>query len=141
MPRSTGQAKLSEISRKNQLLFAQQTNSFEEAYPTISKLRVSVLESGGSFGKTYPSSFTKNSFKPSVDCNNGVCYGGGVEIGRVLHDVVQKRMPHHEFKKKCCGYEGNSRKKHRDCLHFFDVKIDVEYNSEAPSRDQIFLKD
>ncbi|WP_286355037.1 hypothetical protein [Geothrix oryzae] len=122
--------KLSDIINKTEYVFAQKASSFDQAYPSISKLRIDIIEKD--FGHAEPIShrvYTETSFRHAVNCSASICYGGGVELGWILHDMVAGRVTDWSDTKRCEGYEGSpkGKKKYRSCLHMFEIKIHVDF--------------
>jgi len=131
--------KLTDRINKTSYVFSRKVDSFEEAYPTIASLRVEVTESDLGFGRsprTWP--FTERNFQHAVNCSNPMCYGGGVEIGWMIHDMARNKETDREESKMCQGYEGSpkGRKRYRSCLHSFRIKVHVKYKEEGDSREQ-----
>jgi hypothetical protein len=127
---------LTDRLNKTEPVFSRKVNSFQEAYPTVASLRAEVSESeiglGGSRGSW---TFTEHNFQHAVNCSNSVCYGGGVELGWILHDMVRSRKTEHEETKMCQGYEGSpkGRRRYRRCLNTFHIKIHVVYRDDEES--------
>jgi hypothetical protein len=124
--------KLSDVINDTNFVFKQKVNTFSEAYPTVNKLRVEVYESEGLSGEKLNATMSETSFSHSVNCSNPVCYGGGVEVGNIIHEMVRKKLMEHEETKDCRGYEGSpkGKKKYRSCLQTFRIKAHLEYRSE-----------
>jgi hypothetical protein len=77
-----------------------------------------------------PATYNETNVGEYVDCENRLCYNGGVSIGQKLRDMVRGQETEAEFSAICKGYEGSpqGRRKYRTCLNRFEVKIRVEYN-------------
>lgn len=125
--------KLTDRINKTEYVFSQKVDSFEKAYPTIASLRVEVTESELGFGgspRTW--TFTERNFRHAVNCSNSLCYGGGVEIGWIIHDMAREKKTDHEEVKMCQGYEGSpkGKRRYRSCVHSFRIKAHVEYKAE-----------
>ena len=102
--------KLTDRINKSEYVFSRKVDSFEEAYPTITSLRVEVTEEEiglSSASRTW--TFTEKNFIHAVNCSNSMCYGGGVEIGWMIHDMARNKQTDHEEIKRCEGYEGSQR--------------------------------
>ena len=124
--------KATEIINNANYIFSRKVTSFAEAYPSVAKLRVEIAESSGWSGEETPWVLTESTFRQAVDCSNRACYGGGVELGWILHDMVSKHLTTSEETKPCRGYEGSpkGRKRYGACLHSFRVKVEIEYKKE-----------
>lgn len=125
--------KLTDRINKSEYVFSRKVDSFEEAYPTIASLRVEVTEEEiglSSASRTW--TFTEKNFIHAVNCSNSMCYGGGVEIGWMIHDMARNKQTDHEEIKRCEGYEGSpkGRRRYRSCLHAFHIKAHVEYKED-----------
>lgn len=75
--------------------------------------------------------FTERNFRHAVNCSNSPCYGGGVEIGWIIHDMARTEQADREETKMCQGCEGSpkGRRRYRSCLHSFHIKAHVEYKN------------
>jgi len=122
--------KLTDIIKNTDHVFSQKVSTFSEAYPSIAKLHVEISEAAMGFGsETRQLVLTEDNFRHAVNCSNPVCYGGGIEIGWIIHNMVSKKESDHEERQKCKGYEGSpkGRRRYRSCIHSFHVKAHVEY--------------
>lgn len=124
--------KASDIANNAQSLFAKKVNSFQEAYPSIKAIRVEVEEMD--YNRSVRTTVcTEGSFRHAIDCNNPLCYGGGITIGWIIHEMMAKESTDLEDQKLCQGYEGSpkGRRRDRSCMHLFKYKVHVEYFSNA----------
>src|SRR5687767_6765746 len=114
--------KLSDVHNRSEYVLAPKT-TFEKAYPTIAKLLVKVSEGAGGFGESRTITLTEQDFSHAVNCSNPVCYGGGVEVGWFIHDMVRAGKTEDSTSKSCQGYEGSpkGKKRYRSCMNFFRV--------------------
>lgn len=131
---SRDREKLTERINNTDYVFSKKVNSFQEAYPTIASLRIEVTESSFGFGSSSRTwTFTEANFRHAINCSNSMCYGDGVELGWMLHDMVRKKQIQHEERKGCQGYEGSpkGRRRYRSCLHSFQIKAQVEYKKRT----------
>ena len=123
--------KASDLANQRQPIFATKTNSFLEAYPTIKAIRAEIeeMDYNQSVRKTI---CTEQNFRHAIDCSNRLCYGGGIEIGWIVHDMMRERTVELSDQKLCRGYEGSpkGRRKDRDCMHLFKYQIRIEYFPE-----------
>lgn len=131
--------KLSDVEAQTDSLLPRAQMTFEKAYPTVRSLRVEIEDSDGMRGsrKTAPSIYTEKHFVPIINCHNPRCYGGGLDVGRLLRwQVVEPKCTHYEDTVSCCGYEGSPKGRRRDgpCDTVFRVKIDVEYQDKTSPR-------
>lgn len=132
---NTPHEKLTDVLNKSEPLLGGKINSFAEAYPTISKLRVEITESEMVWPKEHGSwVMTERDFRHAINCSNPVCHGGGIELGWIIHDMASRKLTSHEETRRCRGYEGSpkGRRRDRSCLHVFSVKATVEYKADEP---------
>jgi hypothetical protein len=75
---------------------------------------------------------TETNYSDAVNCSNPECYGGGVLLSFLMHDMVRARKTEGSFKEFCRGYEGSpkGRKRYRKCMYSFAGKIQIEYKPE-----------
>ena len=131
--------KLTDRLNQAEHLCCRHVGSFAEAYPTIASLRVEVTESSnGSGGWQGRWSFTERDFRHAVNCSNKTCYGGGVEIGWMIHDMARKKEADREETKICRGYEGSpkGRTRYRSCPTTFRITAHVEYKDDEATAKQ-----
>lgn len=121
--------KLSELMNTRQPFFATRVDTFEEAYPTVEKVQVEVTETQGFRGTSWTQKLNERSFTDAIDCTNPLCYGGGISIGSILHNMVRDGQTSLEETKSCRGYEGSpkGRRRYDRCAHSFRVMMQVEY--------------
>lgn len=101
---------------------------FGEAFPTIASLQLEVIEDEGGIGKKFPAhNFTERQFSAVVDCHNISCCGGGVDIGRLLHRLVDEKQTVIDESLSCSGYEGTKTRRDRTCCNRFSVKGTITY--------------
>ncbi len=124
---SSRRDKLTDLLRNVDRPFAPRANTFAEAYPTIAHLSVEVSESvlGRPTGRQLH--FTEKNFRGAIDCRNPQCYGGGVEIGMLVHRMITNGQREQKFLEHCEGYEGSPKgqRRYRDCLTYFDITIQI----------------
>lgn len=121
--------KLSDIYNRTTPILGRKVGTFGEAYPTIAKLELTVSEDKGMGGVCNETRMSERSFQPIVNCSNPLCYGGGVNVGRVLHDIAGKKQAQVDSVEMCQGREGTKTKKSRTCLHRFHVVGEITYLS------------
>jgi hypothetical protein len=128
-------AKASEVFRESRFVFAEKT-TFAKAFPMIKSLRIEITQSQDSIWQKEmgPSVYHENNIGEFVDCQNSLCYNGGVSLGELLREMARKNKKEGEFSKICQGYEGSpkGRRRYRRCVNFFKLKINIEYNPPAP---------
>lgn len=130
------------MSDKNRRLTAQdfvndgsyvfgEATTFERAYLTIDTIRIEYTisfvggfprddEQCGSFVIT-----DKKYIGEFIGCRNSKCYGGGFQIGWILHDMVNTNTCEKSGSINCCGHEGTPKGKkiYRKCMNKCDYKI------------------
>jgi len=125
--------KASDVFRETNYVFSKKA-PFEEVFPQIDEISVIVEERVGSADRnSRKRHYNKKNISEYVDCSNPLCYNGGVSIGSIIRSMVIEKQTHNKTTKLCQGYEGSpkGRKKYRDCLHMFDVEVDIKYKSES----------
>ena len=132
--------KLSDVEAQTYRPFAPRTSTFREAYPMIESLRVEVRPHGEGFEPfgqqpEWLDVYTFDTVPALIDCRNPRCYGGGLDLDRLLRwEVVERKLTEFETTKPCRGYEGSPKGRRRDdeCDTYFKIKISVRYKN-APS--------
>ena len=122
--------KLTDVLHQTEPLLGGKTDSFEKAYPAVASLRVEVLETEMVWPNQHAAyTFTEKNFCHAVNCSIPVCFGGGIEIGWLIHDAVSKKLTQVEDGRRCRGNEGSPRGRriYRTCQHKFIVKATIEY--------------
>jgi len=110
---------------------------FAEDFPSVADVRVEVTElsmegeqtSVYTLGDQVGGPFALGMVSGFIDCSNPACFGGGLYIDSILHEMVREGRTTFESKAHCRGYEGTRTKKARDCLHFFHVKVALRYKT------------
>jgi hypothetical protein len=111
-------------------LLATPTNIFAEAYPTIARLCVEIVESELMWPKEHGTwRFTESDFRHSVPCSNPECHRGGLAIGDIVHIMALEKLTEREDAQRCKGDEGSpqGRRRGRSCMHTFRFKVAIEY--------------
>ena len=124
--------KASEIFNENNLVFARKV-AFDEAFPEIDTINVTVVESGsGIYDQTSTRSYDKHSLGEYIDCSNPACYRGGFSVGSMIQGMVSHKETHTEESTICQGNEGSpkGRRIYRKCINFFKVVIDIQYKAD-----------
>jgi hypothetical protein len=107
--------------------------SFAEAYPTIEEATLEVDETSMGIAtpiRTHHRNSKGGGLNEFVNCSNSLCYNGGVRIGTILYQMVREKQTDFESGPiKCQGYEGSpkGKKRLRDCLNFFKVRVRIKY--------------
>src|SRR2546427_104840 len=108
--------------------YAGNPTSFEEAYPTISDVKVEV---GYEYIYGYQGKrlFTKNDLTEAMFCLNSKCRNGGLPLDEILHRMVFQSQSDCEEKIHCKGFEGTpkGRRIYTCCTYSFNVKIHIDY--------------
>ena len=85
--------KASEVFREAHFVFAEKT-TFAKAFPTIRSARVEVTQSRDPVWRKMemgPAIYNETNLGEYVDCQNSLCYNGGVSVGRMLRDMVRDK--------------------------------------------------
>jgi hypothetical protein len=121
--------KASDIFREGNFAFTQKV-SFDEAFPQIDKITVTVEEDGYGVGEwNRRRTYSKERLGEYIDCSNPTCYNGGFSIGSIIREMVREQKTEIETTKRCQGYEGSpkGRRKYRDCINNFKIRVSIEY--------------
>lgn len=128
----------SDLLRGSDLYFGHEV-AFTEVFPQIANLRIQVDQVEAIWGQPRspgPHVFSMDR-QPGevVDCQDPRCYGGGLQLGELLRDVVRQKRTELETSKRCCGYEGSPKgqRRYRNCLTLFKVRIQLTYREESTS--------
>jgi len=106
---------------------------FKEAFPQIENLKVKVEESGeGIHESSNPRYYDEKVAGQYIDCSNPLCDRGGFSIGKILHEMVNKKETHNETSASCQGNEGSPEGKriYRKCFNHFKVTVDIKYQEQ-----------
>lgn len=95
----------------------------------IKEITIEIEETNHS-NKPISKKIYKGIFGEYFDCNNPVCYGGGISIGSIVREMVKSKLTSSQKSSFCRGYEGTARRKVRECLHHFVAKVHIIYNAE-----------
>lgn len=130
---SRDRQKASDVWSESNPMFGKKT-SFEEAFPQIDSLDVTVEETGKGVHRE-PRTWRFSEENPPgkyVDCSNDLCYNGGVDVGSILRAMVRNDETSKETTEFCQGYEGSPKgqKRYKDCINKFEVQIEIEYADE-----------
>lgn len=119
--------KASDVFDKSHPAFGRKV-SFVEAFPTIKKVTVNVVESDA-YGKERNSLYTSEDMGEYIDCSNHKCYNGGFSIGDILRTMIREKKSDLETELSCRGYEGSpkGRRRYGSCDRFFRVKVHIDY--------------
>ena len=136
MSRRDVRMKASDVFRETEFLFAKKV-SFDEAFPEIENITVEVEErqSGFPHSASSPSRriYEKSNFPGEyVNCGNLRCYNGGISVGSIIREMVDKCVTKQEVSRICQGYEGSpkGRRRYRSCLNSFKVKVSIGYREK-----------
>ncbi len=106
--------------------FAGKAVSFGEAFPTIEHIRAEVEPK---LGRTVV--LTEATMDEFVNCANPGCYGGGVRVAEFVRKMVADGKKDDEGDALCIGYEGSATRRRGDCLNFFQMRVHIDYRSNA----------
>jgi len=115
--------------------FLGKTSNFDEGFPGIADLRVTVRETDWDQSEVGHHYYTSPNIGRFVDCSNPRCYNGGFNLQSFvsLHTYGKDRKTLLEATSPCQGYEGSpkGRKNYGPCDHRFEVKVEVTYKKEV----------
>lgn len=132
--------KLSDLESQTNYLLPK-TSKFDDAYPTIEKLRVEVRAHGEGFQRftdrgEWLDVYDLKSMVAILDCRNPRCYRGGLNLDHLLRwEIVERGLTEYETTVGCRGYEGSPKGRKNDgpCDTYFEVMINVTYKPTTAS--------
>ena len=108
------------------------TTSFERKYPQIADISISITETRSGIRREYLQAGYRDIKKvPGIHpCSNPKCREGGLDINRIIGDMVAKYQSNHEIRlRSCIGYttlpRGNSPGTR--CSHDFAARVQITY--------------
>jgi hypothetical protein len=112
------------------------TTSFEKKYPQIADISISITETKSGLKREYLQAGYQDIQKvPGIHpCSNPKCREGGLDINRIIGDMVAKNQSNHEIRlRSCIGYttlpRGNSPGTR--CSHDFTTRVQITYRDIA----------
>jgi hypothetical protein len=128
MPGREDRMKASEVFRTSSPAFSQKV-PFETAFPEIEDVRVEVERGQLGSPKSGPLTYTRRTLSEYVDCDNPLCYNGGVSIGAIIRDTIAAKKSEDDVTKRCQGQEGSpkGRRVYRSCMTMFRVRLGLTY--------------
>lgn len=121
--------------------FFGQSGTFDETFPEIADLEISVEETDGGWpvehGEHRFTFSNRQHLRPYINCRNRACYNGGISIERLLSMMIAARSTLFEDQERCQGYEGSPKgqRRYRDCMHAFKVRIKLAFKEAPEIRD------
>jgi hypothetical protein len=119
------------------------TTSFEKKYPRIEGISISITETkSGLKRENLQAGYHDVKNVPGIHpCSNPKCREGGLDITRIIGDMVTKNQSNHEIRlRSCIGYttlpRGNSPGTR--CSHDFAARVQITYKDitqpESPDK-------
>jgi len=112
------------------------TTSFEKKYPQIANISISITETKSGLRREYlQASYHDIKKVPGIHpCSNPKCREGGLDINRIIGDMVAKNKSNYEIRlRSCIGYttlpRGNSPGTR--CSHDFAARVQITYKDIA----------
>jgi len=107
---------------------------FKKAFPTISSIKVKVVESDSGI-ELGPRHYDEENVGEFINCSNEMCYNGGFQLGHIIREMVRTGTTQDQASKNCQGFEGSpkGRKRYRSCWHSFEVTVEIEYKADTNS--------
>jgi hypothetical protein len=112
------------------------TISFEEKYPQITGISISIMETKTGLKKEYCQAGYADIKKVPVihPCSNPKCKEGGLDLNRIIGDMVAKDQSNHKINlRSCIGYttvpRGNSSGTR--CTNDFAAIVKITYRDSA----------
>ena len=123
--------KASDVFQESNFILANKAK-FSDAFPTIAKLRVEVIESGRgvpAYIGSSPAVYDQTRAGEYLNCSNPLCYSGGFRLGALVRQMVMSGEKELETTELCQGYKGSpkGRKNYGPCGNSFKVKVNIEY--------------
>jgi len=112
------------------------TTCFEKKYPQITDISISITETKSGLKREYLQAGYHDVKKvPGIHpCSNPKCREGGLDIHRIIGDMVTKNQSNHEIRlRSCIGYttlpRGNSPGTR--CSRDFTARVQIAYRDSA----------
>jgi hypothetical protein len=102
--------------------------TFENAFPTIKNLKITVIETGRNVSSMQPAILEKDNFREEIKCSNLACISGGLPIGSLVRTMLIDKQT--ELEVKDCKCEGVEKQVNKICWNFFTYKIEIEYSQK-----------
>lgn len=128
--------KLSDVEAGRHYLFRGPPTTFEKSFPMVASLRVEIRAERIWGAAEHPTLYTERTVPPLINCGNPRCYGGGLNLERVLRwDVVERRKTEYEAQLSCEGYEGSPKGRRRtgSCDTTYRLAVAVTYKDSTPA--------
>jgi hypothetical protein len=110
--------------------------SFEKKYPQIADISISITETKSGLKREYLQTGYQDIKKvPGIHpCSNPKCREGGLDINRIMGEMIAKNQSNHEIRlRSCIGYttlpRGNSPGTR--CSHDFAARVQITYKDIA----------
>lgn len=118
--------------KKRGLVFGQQFDSFQEAFPEIDKISIRVQESGvGVRQQSNTIHYTENNITGNrIRCSNDACRNGGEDIISVIENMVRNKLTDIEDNIHCLGTEVVGKNQRRRCLNYFAIKVNITFKQD-----------
>lgn len=100
-------------------------DTFENVYPMVQNIKVTVTETGRNASSLYPSIYNFKNFREIINCSNLACISGGLKIGSIVRDMIDAKETFLEIKDYKC--EGHEKQINKICWNFFSYKIEIDY--------------
>jgi len=119
------------IARKRLIAMAAE---FLKAFPMLEDVLIESWQEGAGVGNPYTSTLPSRRYglphsvaSRGIECANRNCKTGGFDIFRDIAQMVNEKATVKEFTQICCGDEGTSKGKGRDCVNTLHYRLTLEY--------------
>ena len=107
---------------------------FLKAFPVLEDVMIESWQEGAGVGNPYTSTLPSRTYglphpvaRRVIECANRNCKRGGFDIFQDITKMVNEKSTVKEFTQICCGDEGSSKGKGRDCVNTLHYRLTLEY--------------
>jgi len=115
------------MSDDRKRLFATEYDSFEEAFPNVTELKLRVEETDMVETQRTMTYDEESLSSGELRCSNHPYKNGGVYVDTILSRMIENEETELETTEQCKGHESMGRDQSRDCVHMFHLEIEIGY--------------
>ena len=95
----------------------------------IDRLRIAIHEKGKEASPYELRIIHRDAVREHVDCNNPVCFNGGISLGNLVREMVSGRQKEFIGTSFCTGQEGDPEEPgpHPSCSTRFEIEAVLRY--------------
>ncbi|RKR08589.1 hypothetical protein C8C83_0172 [Flavobacterium sp. 90] len=100
-------------------------DTFENVFPQVREIKVTVTETGRNISSSHPSIYNFRNFREVINCSNLACISGGLKIGNIVREMIENKEIFLEVNDYKC--EGHEKQINKICWNFFSYKVEISY--------------